>query len=133
MVAEMGQHLIERLPPGSVAPFGEVTARLAGPDPADADVLASLALLWPGTFASVAGYLAGGSDEKLREVQAPTVFVLGASSPMPVSQGQRTAALMPAVEVNVIPDAGHLPWHEQPGCVAAALARVRERAMGGPP
>jgi hypothetical protein len=51
MVAEMGQHLIERLPPGSVAPFGEVTARLAGPDPADADVLASLALLWPGYFA----------------------------------------------------------------------------------
>ena len=42
MVAEMGQHLSERLPPGSVAPFGEVTARLAGPDPADADVLASL-------------------------------------------------------------------------------------------
>ena len=39
MVAEMGQHLSERLPPGSVAPFGEVTARLAGPDPADADVL----------------------------------------------------------------------------------------------
>jgi pimeloyl-ACP methyl ester carboxylesterase len=133
MVAEMGQHLIERLPPGSVAPFAEVTARLAGSDPADADVLASLALLWPGTFASVAGYLAGGSDEKLREVQAPTVFVLGGSSPMPVSQGQQTAALMPAAEVNVIPDAGHLPWHEQPGCVAAALARVRERAMGGPP
>jgi hypothetical protein len=26
MVAEMGQHLIERLPPGSVAPFGEVAA-----------------------------------------------------------------------------------------------------------
>ena len=133
MVAEMGQHLIERLPPGSVAPFGEVTARLAGSDPADADVLASLALLWPGTFASVAGYLAGGSDEKLREVQAPTVFVLGASSPMPVSQGQQTAALMPAAEVNVIPGAGHLPWHEQPGCVAAALARVRERAAEGAP
>src|SRR5581483_12103740 len=30
MVAEMGQHLIERLPPGSVAPFGEVTARRPG-------------------------------------------------------------------------------------------------------
>ena len=83
MVAEMGQHLIERLPPGSVAPFGEVTARLAGPDPADADVLASLALLWPGTFASVAGYLAGGSGEKLREVQAPTVFVHMPQKPAP--------------------------------------------------
>ncbi|HEU5271180.1 MAG TPA: hypothetical protein VFU36_14735 [Jatrophihabitans sp.] len=52
-------------------------------------MLVSLALLWPGTFASVAGYLAGGSDEKLREVQALTVFVLGASSPMPVSQASR--------------------------------------------
>jgi len=156
-VAGMGQHLIERLPPGSVAPFGEVAARLAGPDPTDADVLASLALLWPGyfaepaealpfppqmraslagyagTFASVAGYLADGFGEKLREVQAPTVFVLGASSPMPVSQGQQTAALMPAAEVNVIPGAGHLPWHERPGCVAAALARVRERAAEGAP
>jgi hypothetical protein len=57
MVAEMGQHLSERLPPGSVAPFGEVTARLAGPDPADADVLASLALLWPGYFAVPAAAL----------------------------------------------------------------------------
>jgi len=95
-VAEMGQHLIEPLPPGSVAPFGEVAARLAGPDPTDADVL-------------------------------------GASSPMPVSQGQQTAALMPAAEVNVIPGAGHLPWHVQPGCVAAALAKVRERAAEGAP
>ena len=60
------------------------------------------------------------------------MFVLGASSPMPVSQGQRTAALMSAAEVNVIHDAGRLLWHEQPGCVAAALARVRERAVGGP-
>jgi hypothetical protein len=51
MVAEMGQHLVERLPPGSVAPFGEVTARLARPDPTEADLLASLALLWPGYFA----------------------------------------------------------------------------------
>ena len=109
----MGQHLIERLPPGSVAPFGEVAARLAGPDPTDADVLASLALLWPGcfaepaealpfppqmraslagyagTFASVAGYLADGFGEKLREVQAPTVFVLGASSPMRSARASR--------------------------------------------
>lgn len=69
IVAEMGQHLIERSPPGSVAPFGEVTARLAGPDPADADVFALPALLWPRISASVAGYLAGGTDEKLRDVQ----------------------------------------------------------------
>jgi proline iminopeptidase len=74
--------------------------------------------------------LAGGFSEKLREVQAPAVFVLGEQSPMPVRQGQQTAALMPAAEVVVVPGAGHLPWHEQPGCVAAALAAVRARATG---
>ncbi len=56
-VAEMGQHLIDRLPPAAVAQFGEVAARLAGPDPTDADVLASLALLWPGYFAEPAAAL----------------------------------------------------------------------------
>ena len=30
-------------------------------------------------------------------------------------------------EVTVIPEAGHLPWHEHPGCIAAALARLSER------
>ena len=58
------------------------------------------------------------------------MFVLGAQSPMPVSQGQQTAALLPQAEVEIIPGAGHLPWHERPGCVAAALAGIRERATG---
>ena len=47
---------------------------------------------------------------------------------MPVSQGEQTAALLPMAEVTVVPAAGHLPWHEQPGCVAAALGRIRELA-----
>jgi pimeloyl-ACP methyl ester carboxylesterase len=44
---------------------------------------------------------------------------------MPVSQGEQTAALLPASEVVIVPAAGHLPWHEQPGCVADALSRIR--------
>jgi proline iminopeptidase len=156
-VAEMGQHLVERMSPTTVAQFGEVAARLAEPNPTDADALESLSLLWPSyfadpaaappfpphmktslegyreTFASVAEQLASGFGEKLREVQVPAVFVLGEESPMPVSQGQQTAALLPQAEVEIIPGAGHLPWHERPGCVAAALAGIRERTTGPDP
>jgi len=153
-VAEMGQHLVGRMSPTTVAQFGKVAVRLAEPNPTDADALESLSLLWPSyfadpaaalpfpphmktslegyreTFASVAEQLASGFGEKLREVQVPTVFVLGEESPMPVSQGQQTAALLPRAEVEIIPGAGHLPWHERPGCVAAALAGIRERTTG---
>jgi proline iminopeptidase len=149
-VAEMGQNLGNRLLPSAVEPYAEISARLATPEPADADMLESLRLLWPGyfadppsapglppfmrvsiqayagTFASVAELQAGGLTERLGAVRAPAVFLLGEKSPMPVSQGERTAALLPRGEVRVIPAAGHLPWHEQPGCVAAALARVSE-------
>jgi pimeloyl-ACP methyl ester carboxylesterase len=81
---------------------------------------------YTGTFASIAEHLAGGFSDALHDLQTPAVFVLGERSPIPVRQGQQTAALMPIAEVNIIPAAGHLPWHEQPGCVAAALARVRQ-------
>jgi pimeloyl-ACP methyl ester carboxylesterase len=151
-VAEMGQQLAGRLSPASAAQFGEVAARLDGPDPTDADALASLSLLWPSyfadpaaappipphiktslkaygeTFASAREHLASGFGEKLRELSVPAVFVLGEQSPMPVAQGQQTAALLPAAEVVVIPSAGHLPWHERPGCIAAALAGIGPRA-----
>jgi len=50
--------------------------------------------------------------------------VHGAQSPMPVSQGEQTAQLLPTSEVVIVPAAGHLPWHEQPGCVADALSRL---------
>jgi proline iminopeptidase len=153
-VAEMGQHLVDRMSPAAAGQFGEVAARLAGPGPTDADALESLSLLWPSyfadplaappfpphlrtsleayreTFASVAERLAGGFGESLREVQVPAVFVLGEQSPMPLSQGEQTAALLPQAEVEIIPGAGHLPWHERPGCVAAALAGIAKRAAG---
>jgi pimeloyl-ACP methyl ester carboxylesterase len=148
----MGQNLTDRLSADAAARMRELDARLEGPDPSDADALESLTLVWPGyfavpgaapplpagmqlslaayagSFASAAAELAGGFAEKLGQVRAPAVFVLGERSPMPVSQGQQTAALLPSAEVNVIPGAGHLPWHEQPGCVAAALASIRVRA-----
>src|ERR1022692_3180859 len=93
----------------------------AGPaDAADADMLTSLTLLWPGYFAqpgtapaippglraSMAGYvgtfvsmsehLADGSlASALRQLRVPAIFLLGAQSPMPVSPGEQAAALLP--------------------------------------
>jgi proline iminopeptidase len=152
-VSELGQEMVRRLLPGAVARYQELAGRMSGPDVSDSDMLASLTLLWPGyfaqpetapaipagmrasiagyagTFASVAAHLADGSLARgLREVRVPALFLLGAQSPMPVSQGQQTAALLPESEVVVVPAAGHLPWHERPGCVADALARIRARA-----
>ena len=152
-VSELGQEMVRRLLPGAVARYQELAGRMSGPDVSDSDMLASLTLLWPGyfaqpetapaipagmrasiagyagTFASVAAHLADGSlASGLREVRVPALFLLGAQSPMPVSQGQQTAALLPESEVVVVPAAGHLPWHERPGCVADALARIRGRA-----
>jgi proline iminopeptidase len=155
-LAELGQSLVERIRPDAVSRFGEVSARLAGPGATDADMLASLTLMWrgyyadpgaappipahlraslagyAGTSASIADHLAGGFSKALAGVRAPAVFVLGEKSPMPVSQGQQTAALMPAAEVEVIPGAGHLPWYEKPGCIADALARIRTLASLDP-
>jgi pimeloyl-ACP methyl ester carboxylesterase len=147
-VAEMGKHLRERLLPDAVEPYAAVTARLESPEASDDDMLESLRLLWPGyfgdppsapplpagmraslggyigTFTSVAEQMAAGFTARLGEITVPAVFVLGERSPMPVSAGQQTADALPSAEVIVVPGAGHLPWHEQPGCVAAALARL---------
>jgi pimeloyl-ACP methyl ester carboxylesterase len=151
-VTELGRALVDRLLPGALSRMEEVAGRLAGPGPSDADATEQTRLLWPGYFAdpasappwpshmrvSLAGYagtfgsilehLAGGLAESLRSITVPAVFVLGAQSPMPVSQGEQTAARMSSAEVQVIPGAGHLPWHEQPGCVAEALAWLRANA-----
>jgi proline iminopeptidase len=149
--AELMQHLGERMSPESAAAHAVLGERLAVPAPAQEDMTASLRLLWPGyfadrdniipyppdlrldpvsyvgTFGSAAEHLAGGFAAKLAGVTGPTVFVLGDKSPMPVSQGEQTAALLPAARVVVVPDAGHMPWHEQPGCVADALGQVSAR------
>jgi pimeloyl-ACP methyl ester carboxylesterase len=153
-VGEMGDSLAARLTSASLVQLEAVNARLATPAARDADALASLRLLWPGyfavpaaapplpdgmrislacyggTFGSIAGHLDAGFGGRLKEITAPAVFVLGERSPMPVSQGEQTAALLPGAEVRVVPGAGHLPWHERPGCVADAAGWVRTRASG---
>jgi pimeloyl-ACP methyl ester carboxylesterase len=155
-MAELDRGLTGRLTPAAADEFAAVAARLSGPGVTHRDEVAGLALLWPGYFAdpasappppdgldvsaqvneetvgSAMASIEGGFAGRLGAVTAPAVFVLGEQSPLPPAlAGQPTAGAMPRAEVALIPAAGHLPWHEQPGCVAAALDRVR--TLASPP
>ncbi len=143
--ADLGQELRARLLPGAAERLEQLMLEM-GDTPTDDLVTEQTALLWPGYFAdpasappfesrvcvaayvgteaSVAEHLAAGFANSLASLSVPVIFVLGGQSPMPVSQGEQTAALIRGAEVRIIPGAGHLPWHEQPGCLAAALADV---------
>ncbi len=125
-------------------------------------MLASLTMLWPGyfadppsappipsfirasvagyleTFASVAGHLAGGFSERLGEITPRSATWSVPSSPMPVSQGEQTAALLPNRRIF---RRGHCPGTSSPSSpprwpgpctsspagVARALARLARR------
>jgi proline iminopeptidase len=145
----MGQALMDRILPGARGQLEELAERMTADGPTDDDATEQLALLWPGYFAdpatappspswmrtSVAAnvasvgsmfeHLAAGFAESVAGITVPAIFVLGEQSPIPVTQGEQAAALIPSAEVRVMPAAGHLPWVEHPGCVADALADIQ--------
>jgi pimeloyl-ACP methyl ester carboxylesterase len=54
----------------------------------------------------------------------PVEVLYGLGSPFPVETRIETAAAFPRGSATGVPDAGHVPWLEQPGCVADALTRL---------
>jgi len=59
--------------------------------------------------------------------EVPYGVIAGAGSPMPWGQSARASAeLSPRAFLLVVPDAGHFPWLEVPGCVFAALQRLHQ-------
>lgn len=62
---------------------------------------------------------------ELAQVTAPTLLVYGEDDFHcdPITQGARAHALMPSSRLEIIPEAGHLPWLEQPAPFATACAR----------
>ena len=48
-------------------------------------------------------------------IRARTLLVHGESDMIPVSQAQRTVATIPGAQLRLIPEAGHMPFWEQPG------------------
>lgn len=47
-------------------------------------------------------------------IRARTLLVHGESDMIPVSQAERTAATIPGAQLRLIPEAGHMPFWEQP-------------------
>jgi pimeloyl-ACP methyl ester carboxylesterase len=60
----------------------------------------------------------------LSRFPGPVEVVAGECSPFPRQAAEATAAIFPNVRLTIAPGAGHQVWHESPGCLAAALARI---------
>ena len=135
-----------------VAALDEVAEASPGTPEADAAGVKSFDLMWPGYFADppsappppagirVSPDCYTGTFESIQAAQAdgrlanqlarycgPVEIVAGAASPFPIETATSTAALFSDARVSVVPGAGHLPWHERPGCVTAALRRLADR------
>jgi proline iminopeptidase len=145
--AELGA----RTPDDVRAKAEELDQRAMAGEGTEADALESLRLVWPAyfndvrsappmpddlrlsvpcyadTWEDVMPMLASGELPGRAAAYAGPVEVLyGLGSPFPVETGIETAAAFPRGSASGVPDAGHFPWVEQPGCVADALVRLAE-------
>lgn len=63
------------------------------------------------------------NDDDLAAVQAPCAIVAGAADPTGGPEVMRHLAdRLPASELDVLPDAGHFPWFDDPARVAARIS-----------
>ncbi|MFL6108124.1 MAG: alpha/beta fold hydrolase [Marmoricola sp.] len=138
--------LRRRLGPESVQALAELEA-VEAVRPLDvSEELAGLELLWPSYFADASNVppfeaatmsieanvsLLGDAVEhqqtlleRLPGLRVPVGSVVGAGSPIPASASIDAMALVPGSWVEVVPDAGHFVWYEQPRSVAAGLDRL---------
>lgn len=141
---EMGAIMEERVGPERAARAEELDARAQSPEGSPDDAMEAFRIMWPGNFASPEKVLpmpptrvslpcnnetfesifehfkAETLTRGLSEVRLPTVFVLGADSPLQPRHNISTAALLPNATYR-IEDTGHVVWMERPGAVRRAL------------
>jgi pimeloyl-ACP methyl ester carboxylesterase len=63
-------------------------------------------------------------ERSLSSITAPTAFVHGSDSPMPLTASTDTAALIPGAQVDIVSGAGHFVWYERPGAVRRSLDQL---------
>jgi len=143
-----GEEMLARTPADVRIRADELDQRAMSGEGTEDDALESLRLVWPAYFndpssappmpemhLSVPCYsdtledavtlLAGGSlPGRVAAYDGPVEVLYGLGSPMPAEAATDTAAAFSRGRATGVPDAGHFPWLEQPGCVAAALARM---------
>jgi proline iminopeptidase len=68
--------------------------------------------------------------ERYAAVRAPVLLIHGADDALPVREAERSAQLIPRARLVVVPEAGHMPFFENPEpSFAAALAFLDETAQ----
>ena len=143
--ADLGRILMERISPEDAARAGELDERALAGEGTPEEFLEGLAILWPAYFSSLAvappmpaiamsiqcyagtfesiheQFKQGTLQEMLPRIQVPSVFLLGAASPIPPEHGIASAALIPGARYEVLDDCGHFVWLEYPGSVRRVL------------
>jgi pimeloyl-ACP methyl ester carboxylesterase len=71
-------------------------------------------------------------EASLPTISVPFGVLVGERSPMPPTAGTESAARIPGAWSQVVPGAGHFPWHESPGCLVAAMDRLVAEAPAHP-
>ena len=102
-------------------------------DPATAPPLPPVKFSQPanrGLFADLEARLPD-LESSLPSVTVPVGVLVGELSPMPPHAGTDSAGRIPGAWSHVEPGAGHLVWHEAPGCLLTAMDRLVAR--GGDP
>jgi pimeloyl-ACP methyl ester carboxylesterase len=65
---------------------------------------------------------------ELAAIKQPLLYLIGSADPEgTVEYAQRVVAMLPDAELNVLPDAGHMPWLDDPANVGMAI----RTAFGG--
>ena len=143
--SEFGRNLSERVPAEVAARAAGLDERAMAGEGTDELALEAFSLVWPAYFAapdaappmppmglslqcysntweSIHDHLAQRTLERgLPSVRIPTIFVLGEQSPIPLAQGQASAALIPGARCQIEQGCGHFLWMERPGAVRRAV------------
>jgi pimeloyl-ACP methyl ester carboxylesterase len=141
---ELDDNLTSRLPPELAERVSEIDRRAQAGE--DVDATEVLGTVWPYYFAhperaapmppmriSNACYgetLASINEhferrtlvDGLSRSDVPMVFIHGRQSPIPPYRSEESAALAPRARVEIVDDAGHIIWLEQPGAIADIVA-----------
>jgi len=72
-------------------------------------------------------------ESSLPSITVAFGVLVGELSPIPPSAGIESAARIPGAWSRVEPGAGHLVWHEAPGCLLAAMDRLVAGPNGADP
>jgi proline iminopeptidase len=143
------EQMSARTPQDVRAKADELDRRAMAGEGTENDALESLRLFWPAyfndpatappmpddlqlsvpcysqTFEDILAMLAAGDlPSRAAAYDGPVEVVYGLGSPFPVEAAIETAAAFPRGSASGVPDAGHFPWLEKPGCVADGLVRL---------